>query len=105
MPDGTGGNGFKDLIPFILFIAMALLGGTANYLAKIKKQSAKFTYLGLIIEWVISAFAGIVVAFLCIELNYSMYVTAAATGIAGHMGGRAVFLLEQLFTKRVGKVG
>lgn len=81
-------------IGFLWFFILAVWGGTASYLGRIKKMKTPFSIMELIGEWTISAFAGIVTAFLCYEMQFSFFATAALTGIAGHMGGRAIALFE-----------
>lgn len=91
---------------FVWFFLIAVWGGTASYLARIRKSQAPFSIMELVGEWTVSAFAGIITAFICYEMQLSFYVTAALAGIAGHMGGRAIALLEQgmlaFWSKRTG---
>lgn len=91
---------------FVWFFLLAMWGGTASYLARIRKAKMPFSLMELIGEWTVSAFAGLITALICTELHFSFYVTAAAAGIAGHMGGRAIALTERaamtFLEKRVG---
>lgn len=86
---------------------LAIWGGTANYLARIKSSAVPFSALELVGEWTISAFAGIITAYVCYEMGFSFQMTAAMAGIAGHMGGRGIALVENwvtmLIRKRYGK--
>lgn len=79
---------------FLWFGLLAVWGGTASYISRIKKSQATFSLMELIGEWTISAFAGVITAYICYELQFSFYLTAALAGIAGHMGGRGIALLE-----------
>ena len=81
-------------VGFVWFLLLAVWGGTASYLSRIKKMKTRFSIMELVGEWTISAFAGVVTAFVCYEMQFSFYATAALAGIAGHMGGRAIALLE-----------
>ena len=81
-------------VGFIWFLLLAAWGGTASYLSRIKKMKTPFSIMELVGEWTISAFAGVITAFICYEMQFSFYATAALTGIAGHMGGRAIALME-----------
>ena len=85
------------------FILLAMWGGTANYLGRLRRDKVPFSIVELIGEWSISGFAGIVTALACTELGFSFALTSAAAGIGGHMGGRAIYLFEQYFTKRAKK--
>lgn len=93
-------------VGFLWFLLLAAWGGTASYLSRIKKMKTPFSVMELVGEWTISAFAGIVTAFICYEMQFSFYATAALTGIAGHMGGRAIALMEHFvettYRKRFG---
>lgn len=91
---------------FIWFFILAVWGGTASYLSRIRKSKVPFSIMELVGEWTVSAFAGIITAFVCYELSFSFYATAALSGIAGHMGGRAIAMIEdaavKLWSKRTG---
>ena len=93
---------------FLWFFLIAIWGGTASYISRIRKAKVPFSLMELIGEWAVSAFAGIITAFVCSELEFSFFATAALAGIAGHMGGRAIALIEDLvvkfWTKRTGIV-
>lgn len=80
---------------FLWFFLIAVWGGTASYVSRLRKSKAPFSIMELIGEWTVSAFAGLITALFCSELQFSFYVTAAAAGIAGHMGGRAIALTER----------
>lgn len=83
-------------------IFLALWGGTVNYLSRIKRDKLPFSMIELIGEWFISGFAGVITAYMCNSLGWDFYLTAMATGIAGHMGGRAIYLIENYFTRKLG---
>lgn len=83
------------------FVMMAFWGGTANYLSRRNRDKTPFSIIELIGEWSISGFSGIITAYICIDLGLSFAFTSAAAGIAGHMGGRAVALIEQVIVKRM----
>lgn len=94
---------------FLWLLVLSAWGGTASYLTRLKKSKAPFSFMELVGEWTISAFAGVVTAYACYEMNFSFYATAACAGIAGHMGGRGIALvergIERLWHKRFGKGG
>lgn len=101
--DGFGISSFG----LLWFSLLAIWGGTANYLHRVKKAEIPFSLMELVGEWTISAFAGVITAYVCYELGFSFYMTAAMAGIAGHMGGRGISLVEgwliTLAKKRFGK--
>lgn len=106
MPDGQGGsNIIKMLVDaglgYLWFVFMAIWGGTASYISRVRKTKKPFSLVELVGEWAISGFAGLITAYLCAEMGMSFYVTAALTGISGHMGGRAIFIIENWIQYRL----
>jgi len=102
MPDGQGGsNIIKMLVDaglgYLWFIFLAIWGGTVSYINRVRKTKTPFSLVELVGEWAISGFAGLITAYLCAEMGMSFYMTAALTGISGHMGGRAIFIMEKWF--------
>lgn len=103
MPDGQGGSWISaKLMEFVhstgltyfWLLLMAVWGGTASYLARLRKHKQAFSFAELLGEWTISGFAGVVTAYLCMWASFPSVVTFAFAGIAGHMGGRAITLIE-----------
>lgn len=106
MPDGQGGsNIIKMLVDaglgYLWFIFLAIWGGTVSYINRVRKAETPFSLVELFGEWAISGFAGLITAYLCAEMGMSFYMTAALTGISGHMGGRAIFIMEKWFQHRL----
>lgn len=87
---------------YLWLIALAMWGGTASYVSRIKRDKVPFSIVELIGEWAISGFAGVITSYVCYSLGWDFYLTAAATGVAGHMGGRAIYIAESLFAKKLG---
>lgn len=91
-----------NLLTAIIMISLALWGGTVNYISRLKRGAVqKFSFLELTAEWVISGFAGFLIWLLCQNFGVAEYMTAALVGIAGHMGGRTVFMLENFLNKKL----
>lgn len=109
-PDPESSNAITRFVAdtglgYIWLVALAIWGGTANYISRLRTSKAAFSVAELVGEWTISGFAGIITAFICVSLGWDWYITAATTGIAGHMGGRAIGLAEHFLTQRLaGKV-
>lgn len=83
---------------FIWFVLLAIWGGTVNYISRLKRgETKKFSSMELIGEWTISGFAGLLTAFVCVEMQFSWYMTAFFTGVAGHFGARAIYMFEAYF--------
>ena len=90
---------------YIWFIFLAVWGGTVNYITRKKSDKAPFSIVELIGEWVISGFSGLLTAFICQEMGIAFMYTAAAAGVAGHMGGRGIYMIERFIHKRIGLPG
>lgn len=81
--------------------ALAMLGGVVSFYRKVAQGIARRWNFGeLVGELATSAFAGFITALLCQYAGFGMPLTAALCGIAGHMGGRAIFHLEKFFEGR-----
>lgn len=92
----------NEVINYFWLLCLAVWGGTVHYIVSIKKGIVKeFSISELVGEWTISGFAGLLVAFICTEQGFSWQITAVATGIAGHLGGPAIKLIELYIKKRV----
>jgi len=92
-----------EKIGYFWFVGLALWGGTASYISRMKKRELPFSLVELIGEWSISGFSGLLTALICVNLEFSFELTAAAAGVAGHMGGRAIGMMEIYFTSRIPK--
>ena len=90
---------------YVWFIFLAVWGGTVNYITRLKSEKSPFSIVELLGEWVISGFSGLITAFICQEMDIPFMYTAAAAGVAGHMGGRGIYLLERFIQKRIGLPG
>ena len=86
----------------IWLILLALWGGTASYLSRIQQRKLPFSLVELAGEWCISGFSGVLTAYICAEAGLSWHMIAFFTGIAGHLGGRGLFMLEQYAKRRLG---
>jgi hypothetical protein len=85
----------SDWLKYVGLISLALWGGTASHLSRMKRMGMPFSLPELIGEWVICGFAGMLTLLLCEAYGVNMALTGAFTGIAGHMGGRAIFMIQQ----------
>ena len=91
-----------DNLVYGWFLAMAFWGGTANYISRRARDKTPFSIVELVGEWSVSGFSGLITAYICTDMGLSFAMTSAAAGIGGHMGGRAIYLFEQLFIRRAG---
>lgn len=86
----------------IWLVILAIWGGTANYFNRLKTTKEAFRLVELLGEWTVSGFAGMLTAYLCIEMETSWQVMCFAAGVSGHMGGRAIFMFERKFKAIMG---
>lgn len=87
-----------------LIIAIAMLGGAASWYGKVRKGDIPgWSMFHLMGELMTSALAGLLCFWLCEWAGFAPLLTAAATGVAGHMGTRAITLLEEWAMKRARK--
>lgn len=93
---------FKNLIPTLWMIGISMLGGIVHFLQKVKAGKARaINIVELFGEMMISGFVGIISYWLCKAYGINEYLTAAGVAISGHMGARAIYLLEQWIDKLV----
>lgn len=99
MPDGHNGKLIQHIIElgllnYLWFIVLAIWGSTVSYLSKLQKRKGKFSIIELIIEWIVSGFVGAITIMLCLRSGFDVYITGAVVGISGHMGSKAIVMLE-----------
>lgn len=86
-----------------LTLAIALLGGLVSWLAKVRKgEASPWNIMQLVGELCTSAFAGLMAFWLCEWSGAPSLLSAALTGIAGHMGTRAISVFEEFAAKKFG---
>lgn len=87
---------WSNAIPTLWMVAVAALGGVANFYQKVKMgKSRAFNIRELLWEVLVSAFVGLVTFWICKGYGVNEWLTAAAVAITGHMGSRAIFIAEQ----------
>lgn len=92
-----------DLLTYAWVFGLAMLGGAASFVRRVRSGQAKYSNLiELIGELVVSAFAGLVTFFLCQSSKLDPMLTAAFIAISGHMGARIIFMFEAYLLKRFG---
>jgi hypothetical protein len=84
-----------------LMLAVAILGGFVSWVAKVKTgEVSPGSVFHLIGEITTSAFVGLVTFWVCEYLNLPQIITAPIVGIAGHMGAKAITLIERAAQKK-----
>lgn len=93
---------FQNLVPTLWMAAIAMIGGYVNFRQKMKKGEVRgWNFTELIGEMVVSAFVGILTFWLCRGFEVNEWLTAAGVAISGHLGARAIFMLERAVEKKV----
>lgn len=83
------------LLTYLWVVILSAWGGIVSYRAKLLKNPDRHWSIAEAIgEMAVAAFAGMLVFFICEYLATPQILTAALVGIAGHMGGRALDILE-----------
>lgn len=83
-------------ITYVWVVLLSALGGFVSFTRKMRNGSARvWNFVELIGELCTSAFAGIITFWLCEHSSVPPLLTAAAVGIAGHAGSRALFAFER----------
>lgn len=87
---------------YAMILGIAILGGFANWWGKVRKGEVPMTSISLLVgELVISAFSGIVFFWVCSAYDVHPLLTAAGTGLAGHMGTKGINYLEAWAIRRL----
>lgn len=100
----------KDITEFSLkqwglFLGMALLGGFVNWWGQVRRGEIPLASISTLIgELCTSAFAGLLAFFICEWANFPQLLSAALTGICGHMGTRALAMFEDWATRKFGSL-
>lgn len=84
-----------SLKQYAVILGIALLGGVVGWAAKVRKgELPSWSINHLVGELATSALAGLLCFWICEWAGSAPLLTAALTGICGHMGTRALTMLE-----------
>lgn len=91
---------------YAFLLGVALLGGLVSWITKVRKgQAQPWNLMALTGELFTSAFAGLLMFWMCAAADVSPLITAGLVGIAGHMGTRAITELEKFAERRMNPFG
>lgn len=100
-PPPTIAGELASLLPWAWVAGMSLLGGIASFLQKVKTGHARaWNFTEFVGEITAAGLTGIITANLCDSIGSSAPLKYALVGISSHMGSRALFKLEALFTAK-----
>lgn len=88
---------------YMMVVFLAAWGGIVRVIRKSKLGGKTWQQIGmtLVVEMVISSFAGVITFFLCQSNNVQPFYTAVMTSLAGYMGGSALDVLEAVYRARI----
>lgn len=85
----------KNLIAAGYMAAVASIGGIVSFYQKVKVGKVRaFNVVEFVGEIVISGIVGVLTYWICKGLEVNEYLTVAGVAITGHMGTRAIFIVE-----------
>lgn len=86
-----------------LMLGFALLGGFVSWWSRVRRgEIPVYSVHHLIGELFTSAFAGLLCFYICESIHLPGLLTIAFTGVAGHMGTRAITMFEGYMSRRFG---
>jgi hypothetical protein len=75
--------------------ALSMFGGLSHYLFMVRDRKCHPSFVEMIGELAVSGFAGLMTFYLCEASNIEAPMSAFLVGVSGHMGSRAIFLMER----------
>ena len=100
-PTPGGGFDLDALLSWALLIGLSLLGGWASFIRKMKEGHVRaWNFTEFIGELTSAGLTGIITANLADSMGLPAPMKYALVGISSHMGSRALFKLEALFTSK-----
>lgn len=82
-----------SLLTYAWIVTLSAIGGIISYLKKAKT----FSITEFITEILTAGFVGVITFWLCEQATIDPLTTAALVGVSGHMGSRALYMLERFF--------
>ncbi len=84
-----------------LMLGLAIFGGLVSFYSKVRRGEVEaLSLMHLVGEIATSAFAGLLVFYLCEYLKIDQMLTAPLVGISGHMGAKVITLIEDEAKRR-----
>lgn len=90
-----------SLLTYAWVIFLSCWGGLVRFLGKNKNLSWKQATLSLLVDLITSAFVGVVTFLFCQHAQMDVFLSAALVGVSGHMGSRAIWMIESIIEKRM----
>jgi hypothetical protein len=90
-----------NLILLLMGVLIAVLGSSAKFVHKLGKKP--FSWVMFLSSVLTSAFLGLLVGLVCLNYEISLYLTLAATGVAGWSGHQLMDVIAQKMEGYVAK--
>lgn len=95
-----------DFWVYLWVLGVSSIGGVVNFVRNLRAGKTRpFNFIEFIGEIVTSGFVGLLTFWLCEWAKFPPLLAAPLIGITGHMGSRAMFMLEQIAERKFGKFG
>lgn len=94
----------KQALPYLHTIFLSVFGGTVQYFRQTKDNNKKFRWSEFFTDILASAFAGTLTYFLCKIADLDDYHAMVLVAISGHMGVKAIDLIEHIYNKFLPKI-
>jgi hypothetical protein len=93
-----------SLYTYLWIFGLSMLGGFVSFMRKLKEGHVRaWNFAEFTGELATSAFSGVMTFYLCQWSGFSGVLTAALVGISGHMGSRAIYVMEKFFESKFPK--
>lgn len=91
-----------SIITYLWVALISVMGGIANFFHKVKMGAVRaFNITEFVGEIFISAFTGMITFWLCEWAAIAPLLSAVLIAVSGHMGSRAIFLIEKAIERKV----
>ncbi len=92
-----------SMLTYLWVFGISIWGGFVGYLRKVREgHTPSFSITELVGEICTSAFSGVITFYLCELAELDPLLTAAFVGVAGHMGSRAILMIEKYIRDKWG---
>ena len=91
-----------EFLTYAWVMGLAAFGGVVNFSRKMREGAVRaFNLTEFIGEIVTSAFAGLLTFWLTEAAEMDKLVSAVLIAVSGHMGSRAIFMIEKALQRKV----
>ncbi len=91
-------------LAYVWFLFLAAWGGAVSYIAQVRRGKKTFSLIEMVGECAISGFSGVMTAYICASADLNFFITAFCVGVAGHMGGRGIAMMEQTASAKIARI-